>query len=448
VFEAAIRQPLLQGAGIAFNRIAGPDARPGSYNGVLIGRINTDVSLADFEAAVRDLLLEVERTYWELYFSYRNLDAKRAALEAALQTWRAVESRRQAGLPGADSEREALAREQYYAALAEVENALSGTFAGGLVVATTTGLYNTERRLRYLMGVPVNDDELLRPADEPITVDVAFDWNDSLLQALTRRVELRRQKFIIRRRELELLAARNFLRMRLDTVAAYRWRGFGDDLFGSNDQVNGSAFEDLFSGNLQEWQLGLELSTPIGNRIGHTAVRNAEWNLTREVALLEEQEREITRGLSRAFSDLDWAYNVSRANYNRTLAASQQLEAVQAKYEAGLTLLEFVIDAQRRAAEAASTYYRSLVDHSVAVANVHLARGTLLDYQNVYLTESPWSGDAYASAQKQARRFRRKSINYCCTTPRPVSAGAFPQQTLLPAEVSERPEPESLPAPP
>ncbi|MFV2068857.1 MAG: hypothetical protein ACC645_17975 [Pirellulales bacterium] len=57
VFEASVRQPLLQGAGIDFNRIAGPDARPGVYNGLLIGRINTDISLADFEASIRDLLM-------------------------------------------------------------------------------------------------------------------------------------------------------------------------------------------------------------------------------------------------------------------------------------------------------------------------------------------------------------------------------------------------------
>src|SRR5262245_36293585 len=44
--EGEIRQPLLQGAGVDFNRIAGPSGIPGFYNGVLITRINTDVSLA------------------------------------------------------------------------------------------------------------------------------------------------------------------------------------------------------------------------------------------------------------------------------------------------------------------------------------------------------------------------------------------------------------------
>ncbi len=46
-FEAEYRQPLMQGSGTTYNRIAGPTQIPGQYNGVLIARINNDVSLAD-----------------------------------------------------------------------------------------------------------------------------------------------------------------------------------------------------------------------------------------------------------------------------------------------------------------------------------------------------------------------------------------------------------------
>lgn len=42
--ELEVRQPLLQGAGVDFHRIAGPGATPGVYNGVFVARINTDIS--------------------------------------------------------------------------------------------------------------------------------------------------------------------------------------------------------------------------------------------------------------------------------------------------------------------------------------------------------------------------------------------------------------------
>jgi hypothetical protein len=41
---------------------------------------------------------------------------------------------------------------------------------------------------------------------------VVFDWNEITVEAINRRAELRRQKWMIRRRELELVAARNFVR--------------------------------------------------------------------------------------------------------------------------------------------------------------------------------------------------------------------------------------------
>ena len=97
---AEMRQPLLQGAGIDFNRIAGPGAKPGQYNGVVLARINTDIALADFEIGVRNLVNDVEATYWELYFAYRNLDAVIAGRDSALSTWRRISSLARTGAGG------------------------------------------------------------------------------------------------------------------------------------------------------------------------------------------------------------------------------------------------------------------------------------------------------------------------------------------------------------
>ena len=124
--QLAILQPLLQGAGVQFNRTAGPDAAPGVYFGVLIARVNTDISLADFEIGVRNLVADVETQYWELYFAYRDLQAKLDARERALDTWRWVRAQFDAGRSGGEAEKEAQAREQYFRLHEEVQNALAG----------------------------------------------------------------------------------------------------------------------------------------------------------------------------------------------------------------------------------------------------------------------------------------------------------------------------------
>src|SRR5262245_4725563 len=155
-FEAEIRQPLLKGAGIPYNRIAGPDATPGVFNGVVIARINTQISTTDFQLALRDYLSNVENAYWELVFAYRDLDAKKLARDRALATWQRVKELNEQGVAGAEIDKVAQAAEQYFRFKQEVEDALSGRLVDGTrdfngstggTFQGVGGVYVAERRL-------------------------------------------------------------------------------------------------------------------------------------------------------------------------------------------------------------------------------------------------------------------------------------------------------------
>ena len=83
---------------------------------------------------------DTELAYWELYFSYRNLDALVVGRDSALSTWRKVKALYDAGARGGEAEKEAQAREQYFLFRGQVEAAVSN-------------VYETENRLRYQMGI-------------------------------------------------------------------------------------------------------------------------------------------------------------------------------------------------------------------------------------------------------------------------------------------------------
>ena len=92
-YDFTLSQPLLQGAGVTYNRIAGPDSFDNIYGrplfrGVLLARINADISLAEFEAGVRNLVSDTEQSYWELYFAYRNLESRKAGRDSSLEASR------------------------------------------------------------------------------------------------------------------------------------------------------------------------------------------------------------------------------------------------------------------------------------------------------------------------------------------------------------------------
>ncbi len=420
VNQFEVRHPLMRGNGAMVNRIAGPNAVSGQYNGVLIARIRSDQSLADFEAAVRDLVRDVELNYWELYFAYRDLDTKMAARESSRGIWENRQIRYEKGLGRPDEE--AQARQQYYSFEFQVQNALSGTTTGQL------GVLGSERNLRRLLGLSVNDGRMIRPASEPAVAPIMFDWNASQEQAMATRVELRRQKWSIRQRELELCAAKQLNQWRLDLVGLYGFRGFGDNLFGSRSRPEGSAVADLFTGKLDDWQLGLDMQGPVGNRQAFLAVRNAELRLSRERAVYREQQRQVLHDLAAAYAEVDRAMANIRTSYNSYIAAQEELGPKRLRVEEGKDQVFFLLDAQQRFSTSESAFYRSIVDYNRALLSFTYASGGLLARYNVTLDEGGWDPSLQSIANGKADRFRNNGWGVDDRDLNPISAGPFNQQ--------------------
>jgi outer membrane protein TolC len=429
-FELQVSQPLLQGGGLLFNRIAGPfdpfnGAGSPNFDGVLIARIRTDISLANFEANVRNMVREVEAAYWDLYFGYRNLEARKVGRDSALATWRKVEALRVEGAKGGEADKEAQAREQFYFFRAEVETALSD-------------LFRAENRLRYLMGLQASDGRLISPATEPGMARVQFDWNEIHAEALVRSAELRQQRWRIKQAELELMAAKNLLLPRLDLVARQRFVGLGDDLInsdgrpysGSNEDIlaDTDAFSTLTEGHFQESQVGVQFNMMLGFRRELATVRNRQLQVAENRELLQDEELELSHALAEAVRVLDTSYTLMQTNFNRVVAAQRQVEVLEESFKLGTITVDLVLDAQRRLADALTSAYRAQSDYNLNIAQVHFRKGSLLEYSGVYLAEGPWPGKAYFDAHKRGRaRDAAYFLDYGFTRPDVISRGPASQ---------------------
>ncbi|MDR0337488.1 MAG: TolC family protein [Planctomycetaceae bacterium] len=412
--EGGFRQPLLQGMGIQFNRIAGPGATPGFYNGVTIARISTDMALNDFEMAARNLVADVEKAYWNLYYAYHRLESVKSGRDAAHQTWAQTYAMYKVSVIGGRAQYEAQARNNYFTFRAQSEVAQSN-------------LFKTENTLRYIIGLTSTDGRLIRPVDDPIIAPLKLDWQNVVCESLLRSPELRKQKWDVKRRELELIASKNFLLPRLDFNANYRWTGAGKDLL-NPDNSRSNAYGSLTSGNYASWVMGFEASMPFGWRKELAGVRNAQLQLARSRAVLQEQELELTHQLADSFREISQAYQQSRTVLQRRIAADDEVSSVNAAYKAGTTTLDQLLDAQRRQAEAETEYYRSIVDYNLAIMMLHYRKGSLLEYNNVALSEGAWPAKAYFDAKRRAReRDAGHYLNYGFTRPRVVSRGIYQQ---------------------
>ncbi|MEO8268618.1 MAG: TolC family protein, partial [Aureliella sp.] len=293
------------------------------------------------------------------------------------------------------------------------------------------GLYAAEQRLRYLMGLPPTDGQLIKPTSQPMDGEVVFDWDSALSDALTRRVEIRRQKWNIKRRELEMLAARLNRKPTLDFLGLYRYRGLGDALIDNYDSQNqfNSLYQNIFAGNYQEWQAGVELGYPVGLRQASAAVANARWNLARETALLKEQELRVSHDLSNASRLVVRAYQLMQSNYNRQDADRQKVDALQARYESGLDNINFLLQAQQQLTISQASYFRALTDYQLALRDFHREKGSLLNYNQVGLSEGAWAAPAYQDAVERGRFLTPLSYPEQVDVPSPLSSGGFnPEQ--------------------
>jgi outer membrane protein TolC len=409
--EAEARLPLMRNRGTQINRLP-----------VVVARINNDVSLAEFESNVRNFLFDVETTYWDLNIAYRALETAKTGRDSALGLWRSTRAKLAGGTESAQQESQV--REQYFSFRAQVES-------------TLRDVYSTENNLRFLMGLSSSDGRLIRPIDDPTTARVAFDWNEILPEALYRTPELRRQQWLIKRGEMQLIAARHQLLPQVNLTLLYRWLGLGDD-FGLGHERNGinfpnagsQAIGELTGGNYQESRVGVEfVPTKIGARRELAGIRNAQLNLARQSAVLEEMELSLSHTLAQAVRDLDTQYALAQTHFNRLNASEKEVESTLTLFENGKATLDLTLDAQRRRAQAQIDYYRAVGNYNKSIANVHFRKGSLMEYCGVQLAEGPWPKKAYWDALGHAReRDASYYLDYGWTRPNVISQGAVNQQ--------------------
>ncbi len=404
---------------------------------VVLARINEDISLHQYEERIRNLVKEVEEAYWDLYFAYWNVETSKIAYNASLDVWRTVEPRFKLGEVAVNAE--AQANQQVH----QFEAQLKLAMYGGNLPGADGGVFGRERELRYLMGWSPTDGRLLRPIDDPTIARVEFDWWSVQGEALTRNVDLRQQKWVLKQRELELISAKNQILPDVNITALYRWLGVGNQLSrrsgGNVSFPNGpaSAVEELLDGDYQEAAVRLELTpNAIGARRQLAGIRNTQLQLARETEILREKEMALVFRISEQINLMNSHYLQMETKLNQWAASERDAQAWQDILEKGENtsgqglpqILDNVLRAQERRARAQQEYYRALVEYNKSIIQVHMLKGSLLEYNNIALQEGPWAEKAYWDAEERAReRSSGVQLPYGASRPAVFSQGPVEQ---------------------
>ena len=373
---ATFTYPLWAASGTEFTQIAGPAdflvPRVTSVNqGVLISRINSDLSRLDLELNVRQLVRDVVNAYWDLTLAFGQYEAEEAALEATEALFKQQKAKIDTGQ--ASRAEIAQAAETYLSSKARKQEAVRS-------------IDENEQRLRRLLGLPVSDGRLIRPADDAELQELPSNWNGIVLSALQKRPQLKRTRFNLRSLQLQLKAARKLVAPRLDFISAYRQNAFGDELAG---QGGSSPFNDFYGtlggGELEGWTLGFNFSTSLNFQLERSQVNNLELRIAKNRVQLAAQEAEISHEIAVALQNAQNQTEIAEVQAERLDAAQVLVDALRAEYEAGRPTLDRLVRAEATLAQAKIDYRRSLVEFSRANSELLFRRSLLLESSGVQL---------------------------------------------------------------
>lgn len=353
--QIVARQPLLRGAG--------RDANLAEI------RVAEQSALSAREAranAVSEVLRDLLVAYWELWYADHSLEVQREAL--------ALTERQ---------EREARARVEILGTAARVDALAFATEASGLREALTTA--EADRRARavtlgaYLAMGPVESFAILPEGTPP--EDAALPQLEDLLElAMASSPEIARFEAELETRRLEVAAARNDKRARLDAIATAGVTGLYTDDALPGLQLPGGRPATFVTG-------GLELELPLGPSRQRSVYEQQLATLAATEARFEARKLALEGEIATLHQSVQAAFERAALAAETAEVARELAEAERARLDLGTTTAFDVLRAQQSERETGLRELRAKVDAVSEAIRLEHTVGRLLDRFSLVVPE-------------------------------------------------------------
>ncbi len=375
----SLTQPLLRGRKIDNDR-----------NQIRLRRKQIDISEADYELRVIQVVTLVTQGYWNLVAARQDIDVKKQSVDLAKDQFERSKRQIDAGtlapveLSGALAELERR-QDSYYSSIGlvtEVENNLKGLLAGGRDQA-------------------IWEDEVI-PVETRNSAPPALDDLKGIIKAaVERRPELKNLRLRLEANEFQKDLAKNQLLPGANLTAGYTMAGLAGDrsqaknpFFGGIAGANvppsfiggyGTTLSSLFGQNYSSWQAGLQIDWTVRNRAAQESL--AQTKLSERALGLQRAraEQSIEAEVRNALQALRTAEQRIVAAEASVKAAKEKLDSEQRLFETGESTNFLVLTRQN---EYADSQRRSLVgrlDFNKAIAQLQQALGVTLETNNISL---------------------------------------------------------------
>lgn len=353
--ELSYRQPLLDGAGRAFNQ-----------SEIVLARIEANSSEDEVVDALQDHLIQVTTAYWTLYRSRSEFFQRQKLLISAQDVLTRLEGR---------SAVDTIPR-QILRARAAVARAKTG------IRRTLARVEDAEAQLRLLVNSPGmlngGPTELL-PFEPPENTTESADLRSVLQTALFNRADISGAIRQMRAAGVRLGVSQQELLPRLDLLVS----GYVADLSGNSDL--GNALEGQYVDNRPGYTVGLEFEMPIGNRAARARNEQRQWELKRAINVFRATVEKSLTDVEIGRREVETSHAEMTSRFHSMMAASQESNYLKDRFrvlpeaeDSATLLLEDLLDSFERLADEESAFVRAQVDHALSLIDLKKQMGTLL----------------------------------------------------------------------
>lgn len=353
-------QPLLNGAGVGYNRSI-----------VQIARIDSEIAQKEFVRQIEAHLLEITRTYWGLYLARGVYQAKSHAAEQAAKILSDLESR-----GNFDALRQQILRGRAVAAERRAD-----------LIRAESAVRNAEDRLKALVNDPAMRDvsalEII-PTDLPVLKHASDDLQTAASYALENRPEIQQAFLQLKASAVRRDMSRNELMPVLNLIV----EGYLADIQQNNW---GRAYEGQFEQDEPGYSIGLRFEFPLGNNEAEARNLRRRLEMRQLISQLRTTMETVLLEVKVAVREVNTAYRDMLAKQESMRAAREDVSDFQRRREAmflgadtsAIGYMEFLVDAQQRQVIAEENFLTSVATYNVALVSLQKAKGSLLAYEAI-----------------------------------------------------------------
>jgi outer membrane protein len=418
--QFAFTQPLFKGLAIDQAR-----------RNIKVAKKQLDLNDAVFRARVIQIILQVEKAYWDLALAIKNEDVRRKSV--ALAETFLDNNKRQVEVG-------TMAPIEVVSAATSLESRRQDVFAA----MNNVGI--AENTLKNLVADGPNDpiwSSAIIPIDKFEGKEVSIPVADAIKLAHDNRPEIRQMGLLDEINKIDIDFYRNQAKPQIDFIATYGTNGSGgspvfQDVPPNCDPKNvipnpvtgvpscpgvglvgvgaaltpgvvytdfkpasqfnpisdtfsggyGTALKNMFNNKYRTWSVGLQFNFPLRNRVAKanlgTALetkRQQDLQTRQLMQNIEFQVRNAVQAVETAKMRIDAAEAATRY-------ARQQLEGVEKKFAAGLEIAYFVLDRQNQLAATEVSELQAKADYLKAIADLQSVMSTTLTDNSISVRQT------------------------------------------------------------